>query len=330
MKKKILVITPVKHIMGVTENLDDIAAVTYIDDPTLEEILPLIKDFDGIYTNPNKSRIFIGRKLIDAGEKIKVICTASTGTNHIDIDYAVNKGIKVLSLTDERDVINKISSTAEHAFALTMTSLRHIINGFNDVLKGEWNYEKFIGRQMNGLTIGIVGYGRLGTMYANYCLAFGSKVLVYDPYKTITHEEIQQVNNISQLLEFSDVISFHVHVTNETQNMVNSSWFRKMKTDVLLVNTSRGEIIVEKDLLKFLSVNNKARIATDVLADEIRNRKGSPLLDYAGKSNQIIITPHIGGMTREAQEIAYNHAADLLKKYFYGKNYIIKKEFLYE
>lgn len=320
MKLKLLVITPVKHIKGLTAKLETFADVTYKDDPELAEILPSIKEYDAIYTNPNKSKIIIGKELIGAGKKLKVICTASTGTNHIDMEYATEKRIKVLSLTEERDVINKISSTAEHAFALTMTSLRHVKNSHNDVLKGEWNYEKFIGRQMNGLTFGVVGFGRLGKMYANYCLAFGAKVLVYDPYKKNSSYKIKQVGNISQLLSDSNVISYHVHITNETKNMVNNSSFKKMKADVLLVNTSRGDIIIEKDLVEFLSSNNQAMIATDVLADEIKNRKNSPLLKFAEKSNQVIITPHIGGMTREAQEIAYNHAATMLDNYFKGRN----------
>ena len=316
MKPKLLVITPIKHINGVAEQLENFSDITYLDDPELEEVFPLIKDFDAIYTNPNKSRIFIDSELINAGKKLKVICTASTGTNHIDMNYALNKKIKVLSLTEERDVINKISSTAEHAFALTMSSLRNVLVSHNDVLKGGWDYEKFIGRQLDGLTIGIVGYGRLGSIYANYCLAFGSRVLVYDPYKSVLHNKIKQVDDIIELLEESEVISLHVHVTNETINMVDYSWFSRMKSDVLIVNTSRGDIIVEKDLVSFLTENNKARIATDVLTDEIRNRPQSPLLKFAAKSDQVIITPHIGGMTKEAQEIAYNHAATLISDYF--------------
>ena len=319
MKPRLLVITPVKHIRGVADKLESIADVTYIDDPTIDEIIPLIANFDALFTNPNKSRIFIGKKIMETGKKIKVICTASTGTNHIDIDYAKKKCIKVLSLTEEREIINKISSTAEHAFALTMTSLRRVMSGHNDVMKGGWNYEKFIGRQMDGLTIGVVGYGRSGSMYANYCLAFDSKVLVYDPYKDCNNKKITKISNIGTLLVESDIISFHIHVTSETINMVDKNWFRQMKSNVLMINTSRGDILVEKDLVKFLAVNNQMRIATDVLADEIQNRTASPLLEYAAKSEQVIITPHIGGMTREAQEIAYNYAATRLKIFYKGR-----------
>ena len=119
-KPKILVITPVRHIKGVVPSLEDIGHTTYMDDPCLEEVLKIINDFDAIFTNPNKSKIFIGKELLDAAKNLKVICTASTGTNHIDKTYAFENDIKVLSLTEERKVISRISSTAEHAFTLTM------------------------------------------------------------------------------------------------------------------------------------------------------------------------------------------------------------------
>ena len=316
MKPKLLVITPTRHINGVNKKLESFANVTYLDDPLIDSVLVQIENFDALFTNPNKSKVYIGKELIDAGKNLQVICTASTGTNHIDKDYAAIKGVKIISLTDERDIINQISSTAEHAFALTLSSLRNIPNSYSSVLKGHWDYEKFIGRQMDKLTIGIVGYGRLGSIYSKYCLAFESKVLVYDPYKKVSNNKVQQVHNISTLLYQSDVISIHVHVTDQTKNMINQKWFNKMKSNVLIINTSRGDIIYEPDLVEFLSKNKSAKIATDVLADEIRNRNGSPLLQLASKSNQVIITPHIGGMTIEAQEIAYNHAVRLLKKFY--------------
>ena len=314
---KILVITPVKHIAGVSSILEEIGLVTYMEDPDLTDLLKVIVRYDAIFTNPNKSKIFIGKEIMDAAINLKVICTASTGTNHIDKAYAAKKNIPILSLTEEREVINQISSTAELAFGLTMAGLRHIVRGHNAVLKGEWDYTRYIGRQMNALTIGVVGFGRLGTMYANYCRAFGSKVIVYDPYKEVK-QGFKQANKISELLNDSDVVAIHVHVTEETQNMFNQSLFSQMKKDVLFVNTSRGDIVNETDAVNFLRDNPQAKIATDVLSDEIRNRLSSPLLKFSYESEQIIITPHIGGMSREAQEIAYTHAAKRLN-FFYAK-----------
>jgi D-3-phosphoglycerate dehydrogenase len=272
-----------------------------------------------MFTNPNKSKVFIGQKVLNATKTLKVICTASTGTNHIDKSYAAKLKLPILSLTEEREVINRISSTAELALSLTLASLRHVVRGHRAVLGGEWNYEKYIGRQMNCLSIGIIGYGRLGSMYSKYCKAFDSRVIVYDPYKEVADKDIEQTSNLEYLLQKSDVIAIHVHVTEETIGMIDKECFDEMKKDVVLVNTARGDMVNEVDLVSFLQSNPDARVATDVLADEIRNREKSPLLKYALESEQVIITPHIGGMCREAQEIAYGHAAKRLAKFFKGK-----------
>ena len=320
MNFKILVITPVKHISGVPETLESIGNVTYIDDPSAKEVQSVINEYDAIFTNPNKSKVFIGREILNSTNRLKVICTASTGTNHIDKEHAAKLGIPIISLTEERQVINQISSTAELAFSLTMASLRHVVKSHQAVLEGEWNYEKYIGRQMNCLTVGVIGYGRLGSMYSKYCRAFESRVLVYDPYKKVNEDGIKQVAAIEQLLQKSDVIAIHVHVTEETIGMIDKECFDLMKNDVVIVNTSRGDIVNESDLVSFLRKNMNARIASDVLNDEIKSKEKSPLLRYAKKSNQVIITPHIGGMCREAQEIAYGHAAKLLKSFFKVKN----------
>tara|TARA_B100001029_G_C15056819_1_gene455037 strand:+ start:1144 stop:2097 length:954 start_codon:yes stop_codon:yes gene_type:complete len=312
MKPKLIVITPIKHIHGLVDKLEKNMDVTYFENPEEKDLLSIINKYDALFTNPNKSNIFIGDNLLKNCLNLKVVCTASTGTNHIDIDLLKKKNINLISLTNERKVINKISSTAEHAFALTLSSIRNIIPSYKDVLKGNWNYEKFIGRQMNFLNIGVVGYGRLGKMYASFSKAFGAKVFVYDPYVDTIDKEMKKVNHINDLLTVSDIISFHIHVNKETYKIVDNKWFNKMKNNVLLINTSRGEIINEKHLIRFLSKNKMVKLSTDVIFDEIKVKKQSNLIKYAKETDQILITPHIGGMTHEAQQIAYNHAADLL------------------
>lgn len=315
MTPNILVITPVHHIKGVVEILESIGNITYLDDPTPQETIENLSGKHAIYTNPNKSDVFIGSEIIDASEELKVICTASTGTDHIDKGYAAQKKIPILSLTEEREMINKISSTAEHAFALLMSALRHIPRSFDSVKDGQWDYTKFIGRQLDYLTVGVVGFGRLGTFFSTYAKAFGSRVLVYDPYVTIEDESVSQVD-LDSLLTESDIISLHVHVTPETTQMIDRAWFAKMKPSVLIVNTARGEIIRESDLIQFLSDNPKAAFASDVISGEITAKETSPLIEYAKNNPNIILTPHIGGMTVEGQQIAYGHAAQRLKNFF--------------
>lgn len=312
---KIVVITPVHHIQGVPEILESIGQVTYLEDPIPEDVLKLISKQHGVFTNPNKSKVFIDREIMDAGCRLKVVCTASTGTVHIDVSHAAKRGISVLSLKDERYVINKISSAAEHAFALMLAALRYIPQAFDAVKRGEWDYTPFTGRQLDHLSIGVVGYGRLGSYFARYATAFGSRVLVYDPYVTVPQGSLVQVD-LPQILEESDVISLHVHVTPETDGMVDRGWFAKMKPSVVLVNTARGEIINEADLVAFLSEHPEARFAADVIAGEVSAKHSSLLVDYARVASNVILTPHLGGATVEGQQIAYTHAACQLRNFF--------------
>ena len=313
-RKKILVITEIKHIKNLIRLLNQVGEVTYLEKPNFNQVKKIINKYDAIFTNPNKSKIFIGKDLLN-NTKIRAVCTASTGLNHIDTSFCKKKKIEVISLTKEKKIIDKISSTAEMALTLTLSSLRNVITSSQSVLKGSWDYTKYIGRQFDSLTIGIIGFGRLGKMYAIYCLAMGAKIIVYDPFIKREKNKITFTKNIQKLLKNSDVISLHIHLNKKNKNIINSKKLNLMKKNVLIVNTSRGELINEKDLINFLKKNPNAKFATDVISNEILGRKKNLLIKKAKKNKQIIITPHIGGMTVEAQEIAYTGAARLLQKF---------------
>tara|TARA_A100000164_G_C21833641_1_gene736547 strand:+ start:256 stop:1212 length:957 start_codon:yes stop_codon:yes gene_type:complete len=312
MLTKILVITPINHIDKLEDKLKKIGKLTIKAEPSNEYISKNIHKFEVVYTNPNKSNIFLGEKIIKKASKLKLICTASTGTNHIDVKYAEKNNIKIICLKDDFKTISKISSTAEHAFCLTLASIRNLIPSFNSVKNGNWDYTKFIGRQMNFLTIGIVGYGRLGKMYSDYCKSFQSNILVYDPYKKIRSSKINQVSNLNLLLKKSDIISFHIHINQNTHHLLNKKNIKNLKKNVTLINTSRGEIFDEKEIISFLKKNKNAKLACDVIENEIQDKIKNPLIKFSKKSNQVIISPHIGGMTKEAQNIAYHRVADKL------------------
>jgi D-3-phosphoglycerate dehydrogenase / 2-oxoglutarate reductase len=318
----ILVITPVSHIDGLMGKLSRIGDVTYTPDPTEKEVLKKMSGVNAIFTNPNKSKVYLGDKVISSSENLKVICTASTGRVHIDLQAAKNFNVKVLSLTKEYETIKKISSTADLAFTLMMASLRNLPEAIDSVRKGGWDYEKFIGKQLNQLNVGVIGYGRLGKIFSSYCHNFGAMVSVYDPHKTIKDINIKQVNSIEELVSQSDIISLHVHVTSETKRMFGRELLRLAKHDVTIVNTSRGEIVDEDSIVEFLKNNKRARYCTDVLSGEITSKRESPILLYfieGGGYYQVIITPHIGGMTKDAQLIAYHRAADMLDVFLRDK-----------
>jgi D-3-phosphoglycerate dehydrogenase len=320
-KMKTICITQIKSIFGAFERLDSITDLVYTPEVSYKELNNLLEsnDFECIFTNPNKQNFMLNKQLLE-NTSVKVICTASTGTNHIDIKYCEDNGIEIISITKDHDVIDRISSTAEHTLALMLSLIRHIPNGFHSVKDGNWDWEPYVGRQMNSLTIGIIGYGRLGKMMAKYCNALDMKVLVYDPYVdvgSIGGHFYEQVE-LDELFKESNVISLHVHVTGETVGMINGKTISKMKKNPYLINTSRGEIVYEKMIIKALKEGKLSGYATDVIADEFDDISKSKLVEESINPNMnIIITPHIAGMTKEAQEIAYHWAIDKLENKYY-------------
>ena len=272
-KNKILCITPISHIDGLQEKLSSLGELKIISDPSLDDFKNTVSQYDVIFTNPNKSKVFLGSDSLEFAKNLKIICTASTGTNHIDKLFCAKKNIVVISLTEELDIISKISSTAEHALALMLSSIRNIKLSSNSVDLGEWNYEPFIGRQLDQLSLGIIGYGRLGKMMSNYGKALSRQIYIYDPYVKVRDKDLLQVNSIFEIAKESDVISIHVHVSNETIKLINSDFLNHAKSSTFFVNTSRGEIVDELAMVDFLKLNPSSKIATDVLENEINSFK---------------------------------------------------------
>lgn len=311
MKKKILFLTPVGDIDldGLFHGYDCVfaensSAYSFMVD---ESVVAL-------FVNPNRSTDYLDDRLKAIFPGLRYIATASTGTNHIDKEGLDNIGVKTLSITEERATINKISSTAEHAFLLTLASTRNIVSACKSVENGEWDFSGFVGRQLKELTIGVVGYGRLGTYYANYCDAFGARVQVYDPYVAVAHPRIRQVSSLGEVFRGCDVVSLHVHISNETIGMINKDVLRESRSEACIVNTSRGDVCNEDDLLRWLNADKGHKYATDVLSSEIGGRaQESVLLRDKAIKDQLVVTPHIGGMTREARGMAFRRAAELLE-----------------
>jgi D-3-phosphoglycerate dehydrogenase / 2-oxoglutarate reductase len=304
---RILCLTPVKHIAGVYEALCAMGEVAYHPAADYFEALKLAQDADALFLNPNKMNYRIDQYFL-LKCPVQYIVTASTGTNHIDVDYAIEIGKTVISLTREYWITEKISSTAEHAFALTLALIRNIPRSFDAAKTGNWDYEPYIGRQLDNLRFGIIGFGRLGTMYARYANAFSDTVSFYDPHKpySIRLEDIQ---------EYCDVISLHVHLKPDTEKMVNKQFLNNLKRKPYLINTSRGGIVDEQAVVAALESGLISGYATDVLQDELGgNIQENVIVQAAKRGLNVIVTPHIGGMTKEAQELAYHGAIDAFER----------------
>ena len=261
----------------------------------------------------------IDKEVITAAPKLKLIATATTGLDHIDVGYAQEKGIKVVSLQGED--LKEITGTAELAFGLILSLMRRIPESFNDIKAGNWDRKKFLGNNLAGKMLGIIGLGRLGSIMAKYGQAFGMSVMAYDSRKEAVGNA--QLVDFDTLLAKADIISIHAPLNGQTVNMFNESVFKKMKDSAYLINTARGAIVNETDLLAALESKIVAGYAADVLSGEVEFRKdasGHPLVKYAKIHDNIIITPHIGGYTVESRAmtdvIIAKKVHDLAKKDF--------------
>jgi D-3-phosphoglycerate dehydrogenase len=314
---KIAVITPIKHLDGVVELLQSKGNVFLYEESTKDEVRNLLleTDIDTLLCNPNQQTYKIDKELLE-GTNVKLINTCSTGMNHIDVNYCNKNNIKIYSLTKDMNLINNLPSTSELAFGLMLSLLRKIPQGQKHVSEYGWDYTQFMGRQVKGLKVGIVGYGRLGKMMYNFCKAFGADVMVYDPYikEQLTDSFLLNhwCSSLEQLFEFSDVVSPHVHVTAETKYIINKDLVGSIKKDCYIINTSRGEIVNENDIVEGLESGIITGYGTDVIENEFDNLNDSPIIKSMNKGENIIITPHVGGMTIEGQTKAYNWAVNKL------------------
>ena len=314
--KKIAVITPVSHLKGIVELLQTKGEVFLHETASKQVVRDVLvnNNIDTILCNPNQQTYKIDRDLLQ-GTNVKLINTCSTGMNHIDVNYCESNGIKILSLTKDYELIKQLPSTSELAFGLMMSLLRSIPKSIQHVSEYNWDYTKFIGREVKSLTVGIIGYGRLGKMMYDYCKAFGATVKVYDPYKRDEMDDAFLLNNYCQLTDMfkqCDVISLHVHVTDETKYIIDKKILGYSKKSPYIINTSRGEIVNEQDVVHALKNNIISGYGADVVENEFDDLRASPIIQAMNQGENIIVTPHTGGMTIEGQTRAYKWAINKL------------------
>lgn len=240
----------------------------------------------------------IDLKILKKFPDLKLIVSATTGLDHLDLEALQSSNIEVFSLRGHSDFLNSIPSTAEHTWALICSLVRNITAANESVKHEEWDRDRFRGYQLKDKTIGIIGLGRVGEKVAKYASAFDMNVGYFDPY--VNNNLFQRFSSIEELLKVSDIISIHVHLTNETYHLLNSKNLDYVKDGCFIINTSRGNIWDENALLDVFKSNKIKGIATDVLADELEDLKESAILKMQKKSQNIIITPHLGGATFDA------------------------------
>lgn len=249
--------------------------------------------------------INIDESLLGQVANIKYVVSPATGTNHLDLDYLNARNIKLIYLGDFSNEISNVFSTAELAWSLLLAVVRRIIPAHGSVVSGSFDRGPFLGVDLAGRTLGIIGYGRLGRRVAEYGQAFGMRVVVCD----IDDSKVLNLANgitaftLDQLLSTSDVVSIHVPLNEHTHRLITGMQISKMKNGAVLINTSRGEVVDELAIVDSLETGKLYGVGVDVLVGENANNfssDNSPLVRAATRNLNAVVSPHIGGWTNQA------------------------------
>ncbi|WP_261842358.1 NAD(P)-dependent oxidoreductase [Aliamphritea ceti] len=250
----------------------------------------------------------LDERFLDEFESLKVIVSATTGLNHIDLSAAEKKCIDVISLKGETEFLRTVTATAELTWGLLVAVSRNLISAAEDVTEGRWCRDAFKGTQLAGKTIGIIGYGRLGSIIAEYAKAFRMRVIVND-----VRDDVESIP-LELLLKDSDVVTVHVDYNVSNECMFSDAEFSMMKDTAVFLNTSRGELVDEEALERAIVNHEIAGAAIDVLSGEasLTCYSDNRLIQLAAATDRLIVTPHIGGATFESMANAEDFVVDKL------------------
>ena len=256
-----------------------------------EELLPMVKDVSAMAV---RSETKVTEAILEAAPEMRIVGRAGVGVDNIDIEAATQNGVIVMNTPG-----GNTTATCELTFSMMMALARNIPQAHGSMVAGEWNRKAFKGVELYGKTLGVLGMGRIGGEVARRAVAFGMRVMAYDPYITPSRAKALQVElaSLEDIYSAADFITVHMPMTDETRGMLNNDTFATMKPSVRLLNCARGGIINEADLCEALKDGKIAGAALDVFESEPL-AKDSPLRDCPN----LILTPHLGASTVEAQD----------------------------
>jgi len=268
----------------------------------------IIKDYDALVV---RSATKVTKDVIQAAKKLKVVGRAGVGLDNVDLEAATQKGIIVMNTPAGNTI-----STAEHTFSMILSLSRNIPQANASTKKGEWKRSKFMGVEVYGKTLGIVGFGRIGSEVAKRALSFGMKILAYDPFLSAEVAESigVEIAELKKVLQEADYITVHTPLTDETRHMISDKEFALMKKGVRVINCARGGIIDEAALVKALKEQKVFGAAMDVFENEPLSAENELL-----KLDNVVITPHLGASTEEAQVNVAIEVAEIVRDALLGR-----------
>jgi D-3-phosphoglycerate dehydrogenase len=294
---KILIIDPVHDILPQSLiNMGDEVVVDLAQ--TYEHYLNQIAVFDGIII---RSGIRIDRRFIDHAPKLKFIARVGAGMENIDVNYAESKGISCINSPE-----GNRSAVGEQAIGMILSLFNNLKNADTQVRQAIWKREANRGIELEGKTIGIIGYGNMGSAFAQRLIGFGVKVIAYDKYKSHFSDNYVTEVDMETIFRESDVVSLHLPLTDETNYLANTNWFNSFAKNIYLINTARGPILKTDDLIEALKSTKVLGACLDVLEYEklgfenIEKHQLPDAFHYLSQSKQVILSPHIAGWTHES------------------------------
>ena len=280
--------------------------------PTQAELAAMIGDYEVLIMRVDPA---INKEILDAAKKLKVIGVCSVGLNHIDMAAAKEKGIQVFNAPGLND-----NAVAELTIAKMLEMSRHTIPACNDVkVNKNWDKYKFMGRELRGKTLGILGFGRVGQRVGKLAHAFQMYVVAYDPYlpEYVFDQEATKGVSVEELLKVSDFVSIHMPLTPETKDLFNAKSIATMKDGAVVLNMARGGIVNEQDMYEALKSGKLGGFATDVMENELA---AGGLTEGAGfdsplfECDNFIVTPHLGAQTSDAARNIGVHIINKVKE----------------
>ncbi len=286
----------------------------YLPDLPVDEIIKIINKYEGIII---RSRIKLDKEILDRAVNLKFIGRVGAGMENIDVVYAESKGIKCYNSPEgNRDAVG------EHALGMLLALFNNLCIANMEVRRGIWQREANRGLEIKGKTIGIIGYGNMGSAFAQRLKGFEAKVIAYDKYKTGFGSDFGSEVQLDAIFKESDVLSLHVPLTKETEFMINSGFLAKFKKPIYLINTARGKVVKTRDLVSALKTGKVLGAALDVLEyeqssfEEIHQQKSNPDFKYLIQSNKVVLSPHIAGWTHESNIKLATYLTDKIIKDF--------------
>ncbi len=294
--KKVLIIDTIHP--NLIDNLQKCGWHTiYTPNITREEIKNQIAQYHALVV---RSKTLIDREILSIAKNLKIIARYGAGIEGIDINYCKQKGIKVLNAPE-----GNRNAVAEHTLGLLLALTNKICKSAQEVKNGIWNRNANWGNELEGKTVGIIGYGNTGSTFAKKLIGFDVNIIAYDKYKTNFGNNYVKEVDLTTIFNYTDILSLHIPLTEETNQMANISFFNKFKKPIIFLNTSRGQIVNTKNLIT--AIENKQIIAAglDVLEYEKNTfeelfSSQNETLDKLLKLENVIITPHIAGWSNQS------------------------------